>query len=314
MLTSGDLELTKDLRIRGPGAGILAISSGTKGYIVHVTQTASVTISGLAFKDSIVTNNTASFIENEGTFSLANDTISGNKVYSTESASPTGGGGISNSGNLILENSMVSNNLTTSNKGGGGIYNLDNGSLTLTNSTVSGNVAQNGGGGINFNSYNNDDTLIFCTIYGNKAAKGGGINVETTFFSNGNQTIVSPLQLTNSIAAGNSSAMGPDIAGPVTSGGYNLIQNTSGTTIADPDHKHSTDLSGMPLDKTLIDSILRNNGGKTQTYALLPGSPAIDIIPLNACHINDISTDQRDMKRPDGNENACDIGAFESSS
>jgi hypothetical protein len=170
-------------------------------------------------------------------------------------------------------------------------------------------VAQNDGGGINNNSYN-DTVLRSCTIYGNKAAKGGGINVEMSFISNGNQKVVAstPITLTKSIVAGNSSVMGPDIAGQIITGGYNLLQNTSGTTIADPDQVHSTDLSGIPLNKIRIDSVLRSNGANTQTHALLPGSPAIDNIPLNACQI---ATDQRDMKRPDGNENACDTGSYE---
>jgi parallel beta-helix repeat protein len=426
LLTRGDLELTKNLSLRGPGAGMLVISSGSLGNIVHVTPAASITITDLAFKDSIISSSASSFITNEGKLSLTDDVISGNKVYRTDSnVFPTGSGGISNSGSLILTHSMVSNNLTTSNQGGGGIYNLDTGSLTLnnstvsgnvasfgngggilnsgglvlTNSTVSGNVAQNDGGGISIlmnsnlaltnstvsgnvahrdgggisaleggtviltnstvsgnvaqhdgggishlsinyssvsvlntgsltltNSTLSENTaqhnggginnnsleeavLIFCTIYGNKAAKGGGINVEKSFISNGNQTVASsPITLTKSIVAGNSSAMGTDIAGPIITGGYNLIQNTSGTTIADPDHVHSTDLSGIPLNKIHIDSMLRNNGGNTQTHALLLASPAIDNIPLNACQI---ATDQRDMKRPNENENAYDTGSYE---
>jgi len=63
---------------------------------------------------------------------------------------------------------------------------------------------------------------------------------------------------------------------------------------------------------------LRNNGGPTMTYALGPGSPAIDAIPLQYCQVQGILnkqsrmyTDQRGMKRPDGNEQFCDIGAYE---
>src|SRR5262249_10364205 len=74
---------------------------------------------------------------------------------------------------------------------------------------------------------------------------------------------------------------------------------------------------------------LRKNGGPTMTYALSPStsSPAIDKVPLDACHVTvpiknfsgtpialyPITTDQRGMKRPDENESACDIGAYESS-
>jgi hypothetical protein len=63
---------------------------------------------------------------------------------------------------------------------------------------------------------------------------------------------------------------------------------------------------------------LRNNGGPTLTYALAPDSPAIDAIPLQYCQLKVIFesqskkyTDQRGYPRPDGNERACDIGAYE---
>ncbi len=70
---------------------------------------------------------------------------------------------------------------------------------------------------------------------------------------------------------------------------------------------------------------LRNNSGPTKTYALVPGSPANDAIPPDACHITvptrdhlgtpidkyTITADQRGMKRPDENEQFCDNGAFE---
>ncbi len=72
---------------------------------------------------------------------------------------------------------------------------------------------------------------------------------------------------------------------------------------------------------------LRDNGGPTNTLALAPDSPAIDQIPLAVCHVTvskknylgtpiaqytiTTDTDQRGMKRPDGNEQFCDIGAYE---
>ena len=56
---------------------------------------------------------------------------------------------------------------------------------------------------------------------------------------------------------------------------------------------------------------LANNGGPTQTLALLKGSPASDVIPLASTLCP--ATDQRGHKRPDNQqESACDIGAFES--
>ena len=118
---------------------------------------------------------------------------------------------------------------------------------------------------------------------------------------------------------------------------HNLIQSFSGATFAQrlnlfilssshPRDLHATDISGDKFPNLGIDPVLRDNGSQAKphplTLALLPGSPAIDKIPLDACQIQieiinngqtlSISTDQRDMKRPDGNEKMCDIGAYKS--
>ena len=50
---------------------------------------------------------------------------------------------------------------------------------------------------------------------------------------------------------------------------------------------------------------LADNGGPTQTQALLPGSPAIDSADDSACP----ATDQRGVSRPQGA--SCDVGAYE---
>jgi hypothetical protein len=60
---------------------------------------------------------------------------------------------------------------------------------------------------------------------------------------------------------------------------------------------------------------LQNNGGPTQTQALLPGSPAIDAGNPSGCtdglgHL--LKTDQRGMPRPDTEDKSgCDMGAYE---
>jgi hypothetical protein len=51
---------------------------------------------------------------------------------------------------------------------------------------------------------------------------------------------------------------------------------------------------------------LQDNGGATETHALLLGSPAIDFIPAADCEVTE---DQRGVSRPQGLR--CDIGAFE---
>src|SRR3990170_536776 len=93
------------------------------------------------------------------------------------------GGGIRNDGALTLTNSTVSGN--TANFNGGGIFN--SGTVTITNSTVSGNtasLANNGGGGI-FNQA--ILTITNSTVSGNTANfSGGGIynNLGTATITN----------------------------------------------------------------------------------------------------------------------------------
>jgi Trypsin-like peptidase domain len=169
LLTRGDLNIARDLTIRGPGAGILSISGGKSGYIVRVTPKVTVTISGLTFKDSTTSYG---FIDNEGTLTLANSTISNIKVLGVA----RGGGGIENSGTLTLTNSIVSD-IKVLHMDGGGIINSV-GTLTLVNSTVSGNTTTGFGGGI-YNVGNLGDTestltLIHSTVSDNTATGNGG--------------------------------------------------------------------------------------------------------------------------------------------
>src|SRR3990170_1120837 len=94
------------------------------------------------------------------------------------------GGGIRNDGALTLTNSTVSGNTATV---AGGIVNYPVGTVTLTNSTVSGNTASftnNGGGGI-FNQATL--TITNSTVSGNTANfSGGGIynNLGTATITN----------------------------------------------------------------------------------------------------------------------------------
>ncbi len=377
LLTSSDLSITRNLTIRGPGAGILSISSGKSGHIVHVVQEVTVTISGLTFKDS---ETFRGILDNEGMLMLANSTVSGNKAtgngsgggilnalsgmltvsnstVSGNTATGDNGGGIDNEGTLTLINSIVSGNTSTgyggggiSNGGtltlinstvsgnastgyGGGIYNL--GTLTLSNSTVSSNTATGDGGGILnastltlSNSTISDNTathgngggitisgiigfpvqamLLYCTVYGNTAIVGGGIWI-------GHLNEQDQVTMGASIIAGNNAHTGPDIAGPLTTLGYNLVGDRSGATFLGPSKQQSTDVLGVSSTDLGIDRMLRDNGGSakphTWTHALLLGSPAIDLIPPDVCMSFKVFNDQRGVRRPQGK--GCDSGAYE---
>jgi hypothetical protein len=87
-----------------------------------------------------------------------------------------------------------------------------------------------------------------------------------------------------------------------TSNGYN-IESPSDTCGFDQEG----DLSVLDL----MLGPLQDNGEPTQTHALLPGSPAIDRIPVADCQVTE---DQRGEPRPVailGPEPKCDVGAFE---
>jgi hypothetical protein len=84
------------------------------------------------------------------------------------------------------------------------------------------------------------------------------------------------------------------------SNGYNI--ESPGNTCGFDQVGDQASVSAVQLDL----GPLADNGGLTETHALLPGSVAINQIPEAACEVD---TDQRGVTRPQGP--ACDVGAFE---
>jgi CSLREA domain-containing protein len=224
------------------------------------------------------------------------------------------GGGIANHGTMIIRSSTISGN-TTGTAGttggdsggiGGGIFN--GAVLRLVNSTVSGNNTTGfnaPGGGI----HNNGSTMsvINSTITNNASISHNGNGLHQGFFAG------SPAVIQNSIVAQNIG--GPDTNGPFNSQGHNLIGNADDST-----GFTGTDLTGTtatPLNAML--GPLTNNGGPTQTHALLAGSPALDAGD-NALAVDTDGTplvsDQRGTGRVADSADAgttatVDMGAFE---
>jgi hypothetical protein len=397
-LTTGELTITKNLTIAGPGAEAIRVSGNHASRVFEIAATSTVAISGLTIADGEVSSGDGGGILNAGTLTVTDATISGNSA-SVE------GGGIDNelSGTLTVTNSRISGN-TANNAGGirndgtlaitssaisgnaavgaGGIDSY--GMLTLTNSTISGNTAVNAGGidvvgtaTITFSTISgnsaagSDDfieagginiqggislTLMNSTVSGNSAtgpvfAQGGGIwasvagsvtiinstvsgNSATGGFSgdgggiydsvstvsimnstisgnsasDGGGILSQPVgtrvtTIRNTIVAGNTAAVSPDVAGGLNSQGHNLIGNgTGGSGFAASD---LVGTSAQPVDPKL--GPLQNNGGPTQTMALLPGSPAIDAGDNTGAP----QFDQRGPGFPRIVNGTIDIGAFE---
>jgi CSLREA domain-containing protein len=141
---------------------------------------------------------------------------------------------------VTLSNLTVANGANaTFGECGGGINNNTSATVTVSNSTLSGNSASFAGGGIEIPS---------------------GIRATFTF----KNTIV---------AANDAGLFGPDVRGFFTSQGHNLI-GQSECTVGCFTNEDQVGTSANPIDPML--GPLANNGGPTKTHALLEGSPAID--------------------------------------
>jgi hypothetical protein len=296
--------ISHDVTIIGLGAGNLAISGNDQSGIFTIDAGAQVSITGLTIEDGNAGNNSGGGIYSSGTLTLTANTFN--------NCSASNGGAIfEQQGAVSLSQSTLSNN-TASSGAGGGIY-VNNGTLRVTASTLVDNSAnQYDGGGVFVSS--GSVRITNSTFDGNTAGAGGGLwnysasaldIVNSTFAGNtstnyagGITSYAAVTTLVNSIVANNGSA---DLSGSFA-GSYDLIGDGSDLS------SFTNSLQGNPLLAPL-----GNYGGPTQTFALLPGSPAIDA-GSNALAVDDdgkpLTTDQRAQPRILGS--AVDIGAYES--
>jgi CSLREA domain-containing protein len=255
----------------------------------------------------------------QGTMTVEDSTIRANTALLST------GGGIMNIDNenrpnpaalLTVKRSTIAGNLAGDPAGqslyegvGGGIYN-DGGLLRLTNSTVTGNEAvpsfaqgfgpipgTGRGGGVAHQLLLGDDetdgtTIVSSTIAYNTAPTGSQLY---------GSEMVNPLVLANTLIVGGAGAS-PRCASPSgeagieSVGGGNLSDDASPCGFDQP-----TDRGGV-ADPGLA-AALADNGGPTQTLALLDGSAAIGGGFTPSCP----AVDQRGAAR----RTPCDVGAVE---
>ncbi|HZY45611.1 MAG TPA: choice-of-anchor Q domain-containing protein [Anaerolineae bacterium] len=127
-----------DLTISGPGASVLSISGSNNNGVFNVAS-ANVTISGLTIRNGSAS--TGAGIINSGIFGVLTITQC---VIQYNMATTGAGGGIANSGNLVIDNSRIDDNYAFASNGGG-LYSAA-GSVTLINVTIDSNQAGMGGG------------------------------------------------------------------------------------------------------------------------------------------------------------------------
>jgi predicted outer membrane repeat protein len=310
------------------GAGTMLVPVSDSGITVGLGATLSVENSVIEY---CVANGNGGAIDNEA----GGGTVSVSDVQFLDDLADGQGGAIANiGGSLTVTQSTFDDNFATS---GGGIYSAASpvggeAELTALNSTFSNEEAVNNGGGIDL-SRGVTASITDCTFSANTVGdKGGAICVSvfgtptptglpvtldlsgSTIFGNnelnagGGGLYVEPdagdftatVVVRDTIVAGNT---GGDVSGPVDpSGAFNLIGNGTGLTgISNGVNGNLIGTSTAPINPLL--GPLQNNGGPTETMALLPGSPALDAGSGEATS----DTDQRGVARG----HVIDIGAYQ---
>jgi hypothetical protein len=281
-LTSGQLLISEDVALNGPGADLMAVDAGFASRVLQISAGHAL-ISGLTFQ-----NGRARALQFGGGIFVGGDlTLSRSAVVNCEVPLNVGmnadGGGIyvHTGRRLVLDRSLIAN-CRVALGSGGAVRGAASSVVEISNSTLTGCIASQGGAV----SCATVAQLNFCTITGNAAnSAGGGIWAQP-----------GPFRVANSIIWGNSAPNGPEWLGPAQSLGFNIVGVPFGS-------------SGWGAqDLTGTDPLLgpfANHGGPTWTFELQANSPARD----GANPLQFLLSDQRDISRPQGG--APDIGSFE---
>jgi hypothetical protein len=284
VLTLGAITISNNLTIAGAGARTTVIDGNASSGIFSPPTVLTIEIDDVSLiNGNAVTGDpniagllAGGAIDGSGTLTLRRCRIANNQAAV--------GGGIAWTGTLTIDESTIAGNTATAiieGPSGGGIFS-EGGPVTMTNSTLTGNTTAGFGGGAGF-LFVSPLNLLNVTVTANQAALAGG-----------GLALIAAGSLANSIVAGNP-------------GGDCFLVNSPLATDHSLDSDHScglTDAGSKPGINPLLGP-LANNGGPTDTVALLAGSPAIDAGDNATC----LPTDQRGVTRPQGP--ACDMGAYE---
>jgi hypothetical protein len=281
---TGDLDLTKSVTIGGAGARSTVVDALGVDRVFDVGGGVTASLSDLTITGGQVAGGGAG-IRNLGTLTLVRDAAVGNRALGP------GGGIESNGPALTITQSTIAGNQAYF---GGGIQFAN--ALTVMSSTVTRNVAgapgsaMGSGGGID-GAASSPLLLRSSTVTGNQAffgaGSGGGLDVPVA-------TVQNSIVANNvAYASDQSTASVDNCAFATTSQGNNLSDG------ADCGFTHAGDRQGAPV----LLGPLADNGGPTDTEAVLPGSAALDAGA--GCP----AADQRGAPRPRGK--ACEIGAYE---
>ena len=329
-------------------AGVATISGTTitrnsaqysGGVIVLGSGEATITDSVVSYNDSTADyGGVGGGITVGGRATIVNTTVQGNVARGGMDYGGFGGG-IAVGGTATISGSTIAGNSATSGGEygpgapfdgpglGGGVFVSSSGVAFITNTTISGNDANRGGGVLN----SGEVTIVNSTVTGNtgrrdtdtyngyvdtQPGRGGGLY--SGYPACGLTT------LRNTIIAGNTAADGGPEAMIVPQADCTPTVNRDSFNVFG--HSGNAGLVGFTKGATdvvpsaglaAILGPLANNGGPTQTHALVANSPALDLAPNASCAAAPVSgVDQRGAPRnANGKGGAtaseCDAGSYE---
>jgi hypothetical protein len=311
-LTSGELLIAHNVKLSGPGAALLQVSRDTSAgpfRIFHVAPGHIVAIEGLTVSAGVAQG---SFPANAGG-GIYNDhsTLTVNGCWLAANHASSYGGGLFNDGSLgnaslTIVNSTLSGNV--GDVGGGGICNFGESSgnavLAISNATLSSNSSASGGGILNDGSAGSATLSIANSTLNNNSAPNGGSTIYNSRILSGNATV----EIGNTILkCADENIL--NVNGSIITRGYNLSSDRNSFLLGTNDQTETDPMLGP----------LKDNGGPTLTHAPLINSPAIDqgkrdVIPALAANF-----DQRGFVKPvddfavpnPSNGDGSDIGAVE---
>ncbi|QDT06482.1 Dockerin type I repeat protein [Rubripirellula lacrimiformis] len=301
-LSLGQLSITDSVSIVGPGAESLTIDGDATFRVFAISGDTDVLIEGLTITggrtsisnstgivgtdpNASIANGAGVRSESTGRVTLRMVAITDNQVVSNTA---TGAGVWAESGELVIEDSVVSNNIgvgvavtstdvtmervTVSSNAGTGVT-IDRSEAELINTTISANSGTNGGG-VSIGDLS-QVALVHATVFNNLSESGGGIFIA--------DDVSSSVLISNSIVAGNTSTTShPDIRIPAVVDitiASSLIGDLSGTTLTESQTADANgNLIGGPTDG-VIDPMLGSlvvHGGDLPIHEPDAASPVIN--------------------------------------
>ncbi|MEM9091956.1 MAG: choice-of-anchor Q domain-containing protein, partial [Cyanobacteria bacterium P01_F01_bin.53] len=302
--TQGALSIANSsVTIDGSDASQLTINAAGNSRVLDIRYS-NVLLNGITITGGSNSNG-GGIVSLRSNLTVTNSTLTGNTAT-------TGFGGalLSQYGTVAIANSTIVNNSAALD--GGGVFLLNTDQASLNNNTLTGNTASEDGGAIaTFANGGTTTTITNSLISGNRATGDGN----EIFNAAGNSIVVNANNL-----LGDSDQTYDDAFEGVTPGAADIVSTSDNSSSAT--HK-PTALANILAVDSQGDPLLQDNGGPTETIALVSGSPAI-----NAGDAANIPTDVSDQdsdgdtaenvpfdQRGDGfdrvQETAVDIGAFE---